>query len=515
MSESARSTRLSLRPGAAHPALPIVIASIGIGAVIIGVLAWRPNPMPEHSLTVYCAAALESSVKAVAQQYEQDYGVHVNLQAGSSGSLAAQIRSATKGDLYIPADDSFNQDAHAAGLVAETVPLAKMQLVLGIKPGNPRHLASLDDLLKPEIVFGSANATAAAGKMTKELLTKANRWEPFIAAAKVVPPTITELALAVQTSNLDAGPMWDVTAKQFHLDTVPLPEFAAGKSLVTAGVLKTTADSAAALRFARYLAAPGKGEREFTRAGFQPIDGDVWEPQPTLVVFSGGIQRLAIKDTLAEFEKREGCRINVIYEGCGVLLGMMRGSDAKRPDVYFACDVSFLTPEDIQPLFNPAHIMTETKLVMLTQKGNPLHLEKVEDLAKPGVKVGVAHEQLSALGALTKILLKNKGIYDGVRANVRSGSSPKADFLVTQILTGGADALDAVIVYEASTSQVRDKLDMIPIPGADSRAVQPLAVGRNSQHQELAHRLEEALETAKSKQRFEQVGFQWRAEDRP
>jgi ABC-type molybdate transport system substrate-binding protein len=112
------------------------------------------------------------------------------------------------------------------------------------------------------------------------------------------------------------------------------------------------------------------------------------------------------------------------------------------------------------------------------------------------------------LGSLTARLLRSQGLLEKVMANVKV-QTPTADLLVNQIRTG---SLDAVVVYTANTSQVRDLLDVVELPEPEALAIQPYAIGRNSDHAQLMDRLLTTLRSAESRQRFEATGFRWREE---
>jgi len=491
--------------GVASPAV-YVVGSVVVLAFLIGLLVWEPPRAKEKSLVIHCAAAIEPVVTKLAKRYESEYGVYVEIRPGNTGSLLSTIKSTQEGDLFIPAEDTYLVDGLREGWIAEQVILAKMNLVVGVKPGNPKAIKLFADLDK--VVVGVCNTKAAAGRMTETVLQQQNLWSQL--HPKVASMTVTELALAVATEHLDAGFMWDATARQHGLEPIALPELAKGQVNVAAGVLTYSKQPTAALRFARYLAAPDRGKPEFTKQHFQESYGDDWEWEPKIILFSGGVNRLAIQTTLTEFEAREGCRINVAYEGCGTLLGMIREA-GQRPDAYFACDVSFVTPDDISSLFDPPQVLSSTDIVLLVHRGNPQKIQGLSDLARPGIKLGVAHETLSALGSLTKRLLVNQKLYEQVKPNVRSGDDPKADLLVNKMLAAGTDALDVIVVYRANASQVREKLDVINLEYPEAKAVQPWVMLKDSKHRQLVDRLRATLQSAESQNRFKNVGFQWRA----
>ena len=148
-------------------------------------------------------------------------------------------------------------------------------------------------------------------------------------------------------------------------------------------------------------------------------------------------------------------------------------------------------------------------MVILVRPGNPKRIATLQDLAAPGLEVGLADEKLSALGALSRRLLEEVGVYEAVLAN-RRATTPTADLLVTQLVAG--EPLDAVVVYEANCTNIGDAAEIVRIDHPLATAVQPFTIGRQSKYPQLAGRLLEALTAADSQQRFEAVGFRWLAE---
>jgi ABC-type molybdate transport system substrate-binding protein len=286
------------------------------------------------------------------------------------------------------------------------------------------------------------------------------------------------------------------------LEAVTVPAFEEAVEEVTISVLESCRQPAAALQFARFLQAPGKGQKNFAAHGYQTVDGDAWADVPTLTLYSGGLNRIAIEQTLPQFEAREGARINVVYNGCGVLVGMMKVGGT--PDAYLACDTSYL--EQVRDKFLPARELSETDMIVIVQKGNPKNIHSLADLAQPGLKLAVANEEQSALGGLTRHILEQLGLYDSVARNVKV-NAPTADYLVNQMALG---TLDAAIVYRANVSRVHGKFDVIPITEREPRAVQPIAVAKDSHYKYLTNRLIDALASDESRERFEAADFRFR-----
>jgi molybdenum ABC transporter molybdate-binding protein len=478
--------------------------------VLIGLLAWsgdrHATSEDARPLVVYCAAGIKAPVEAVAQEYQERYGVPVQLQYGGSQTLLAAIEVNGSGDLYLPGDDSYLQMARDKGLLAEVVPLARMTAALAVPKGNPKRLGSLKDVLTGDIRLSQAIPDAAAvGKLTRDALRKTGQWDAWQKRVVVSKATVNDVANDIALGAVDAGIVWDALVRQMPaLETIELPELKAAQAHIAVGVLAKTAQPTAALRFARYLAARDRGLVRFEKAGFTPVEGDRWAETPELRLFAGAMLRPAIEETITAFEQREGVRVTRVYNGCGILVAQMN-TNHQSPDAYFACDQSFMT--QVKDLFLDQQTISSNQLVIFVHKGNPHHIETLDDLGKTNLKVGVGHEKQCAMGALTQETLNQSRTRRRVMKNVVV-QSPTGDMLINQLLTG---SLDAAIAYISNGADAADKLEAIPIDVPCAVAVQPIAVGRDSEHKQLTRRLVDAIRSRASRERFESYGFHWRA----
>ena len=515
------------RKGAVSQGVLLAVGSL----VLLGVLSMMFMSPPKRTLTeetngagettndgkqglvMYCAAGVKPPIADAAVQYAKEkFGTEIQLQYGGSGTLLSNLKIAKQGDLYQAADISYQQLAIEAGIVAETIPLAKIRPVIAVLKGNPKQIKTVDDLLKDGIRIALANPDAASiGKLTKKILLESKHWDRIEKKVSVFKPTVMEIATDVSLGAVDAAIVWDSTIEHLSdkLEAVHIPQFDANIKTISIGVLSWSKKPAEALRFARYLQAPDKGQLEFKAHGYEPINGDKWSIAPKLLLYSGGVNRLAIEDTIRRFEVREGVTVDVAYNGCGILVSQINAGSI--PDAYFACDVSFMG--QVQDKFLDPITVSETDMVIITKKGNPKNIQNLHDLARDGLKLGIAHKEQSALGALTKKMMEKidhngKDLYSAILKNVKQ-NTPTADLLVNQLRVGG---LDASIVYRANVSMVTDKLEVISITESDPRAEQPIAIGKDSQYHYLMHRLLDEISSAESRKIFEARGFRWRIE---
>jgi molybdenum ABC transporter molybdate-binding protein len=502
-------TRARLRPAALNGAWLAFLGSVAVFAVLVGALMWPAHDGPTHEpIVLYCAAGIKPAVEVIAREYEREYGVPVRADYGGSQTLLAKIevgRDAGPGDLYLPADDSYIRLGRDKGLLAEAVPLARMRPVVAVAAGNPKKIVQLDDLLRPDVRLAQANPDAAAiGKVTRDALRKAGRWDEVNGRTAVFKTTVNDVANDIQLGSADAGFVWDATVRQVEgLEAVHLPQLDQVSATISVAVLSGCRQTPAALRFARYLAARDRGLPHFEKNGFTVVDGDDWAERPQVVLYAGAMLRRAVEQTIQDFEAREGVEVVTKYNGCGILVADMRSG--QRPDAYFACDKSFM--EQVGDLFVDNEDVSTNRLVILVDKGNPHGIKTLDDLGQPGLRVGIGHEKQCALGVLTQKALEQGRVKPEVMKNVKT-QLPAGDMLVNDMLAG---ALDTVVAYVSNRTGHEDRLEAIPIDVACALAVQPIAVGRASKHRQLTGRLLAAIRSAPSKERFEANGFHWRA----
>jgi molybdate transport system substrate-binding protein len=99
--------------------------------------------------------------------------------------------------------------------------------------------------------------------------------------------------------------------------------------------------------------------------------------------------------------------------------------------------------------------------VLAVQKGNPKGLKKLEDLAKPGLKVALTDPKYSTCGEMVFGLLEKKGIKDEVMKNVENRLTKGHGNLGTFLKTG---AVDAAILWNGVAYTFRDSLDVVKAP---------------------------------------------------
>ncbi len=482
----------------------------GIVAIVcMLVVACQPSEKEATTLTMYCAAGMKPAVEKIAKEYKEAYGVHINLQYGGSGTLLSNLQVAGRGDLYLAADESYIEKAREKGLLEETQPLAYLTPVIAVAADNPKNIQQLSDLYSDKLKVSIANPDAASvGRLTRKILQTAGQWEEFEQYIDVMKPTVNDVANDVKLGAVDAGILWDAVVEQYQeLAYISLPEWEQYRQQVTVGVLRSSTNPTEALKFLRYLSARDKGLQTFSGLGYATVEGDPWSEKPQILFYSGGVNRLAVDQTIQEFEDREGVEVTRVYNGCGILVSQIKAG--QQPDAYLTCDITFM--DQVENSFQEINNVSSTKIIIATGKDNKHNITNLQDLTRSGLKVGVCNPKQSALGALTMNLLDAVKLTDQIMENVVV-QTPTADLLVNQLRTG---ALDAAIVYAANVAQVTDKVASITLDLPQATATQNIGINTRSEYKYLTRRLYQRLTSENSEQLYLKNGFKWLSVNQP
>jgi molybdate transport system substrate-binding protein len=250
-------------------------------AALLGMLALLAQPcvavaQPAATITVFAAASLTDSLKAIADAYKARTGITVTLSFGASSTLARQIDQGARADIFMSADTDWTDFLQKGGLLAEgsRKDLLGNQLVL---------IAALDSKVALRIAphFDLAGAlgdgrlaladpaSVPAGKYAKAALTSLGVWDSV--ASKVAPAENVRVALEyVAGGEAPFGVVYATDAKVAPSVKVAgiFPEKSHAPIIYPVALTKNA--SPAAKNFLVFLS--GSSARAiFQRAGFTPL----------------------------------------------------------------------------------------------------------------------------------------------------------------------------------------------------------------------------------------------------
>ena len=224
-----------------------------------------------ESVELFAAASTQDAVKTIAAAFEQrNATVKVNTNYGASGTLAQQISTGAEAEVFLSADEKWTNELADQGKLAEHVDLLANRLVVIVPDDSTLVVATLEDLLKPEIkrlAMGDP-AFVPAGDHAKRALSKVNVWngvQDKLATSKDVRQALTY----VETGAAEAGIVYttDAAASDRVKATFPIDTDLSGKISYPLALLKAAEDKPAARRLYDYLQSE-EALRVFRQHGF-------------------------------------------------------------------------------------------------------------------------------------------------------------------------------------------------------------------------------------------------------
>ena len=191
--------------------------------------------------------------------FEQQSGIRVICNFGSSGKLTHQIEQGAPVDLFASANSAYIDTLAAKGLIAAgTVTLfGRGHLVLWSRPDSPLRLKSLSDLLRPELRrFAMANPVHAPyGIAARESLQHAGLWDR-LQHKLVMGQNVRQAMHYAETGNVDAALVARSLCRPGKGDWVAVPADHYSPPYQSLAVIRSSAHPSEARRFAAYVHSP-------------------------------------------------------------------------------------------------------------------------------------------------------------------------------------------------------------------------------------------------------------------
>ncbi len=250
-----------------HPAAWAVVVAGLIGFWLLRELVRGPVARPPVVLAY--AAGLRHAAEPAAAAFERQTRQPVALMPGGTGTLYSRVKLGGV-DVFLAADAWHVELGVAEQVLVEPAAVAWQTPVAIVAEGNPRRVATVDDLLRDDVRMALADPEQAAiGRATRAALGE--RWSAVRAAAKVVKPTVGDVALDVQLGAADVAIVWDHMATRWPgVERVDLPDFAPPPERVTLAIVADSERPAAARLLAKFLTDGGRPH--FAAAGLA-VDG--------------------------------------------------------------------------------------------------------------------------------------------------------------------------------------------------------------------------------------------------
>ena len=222
-----------------------------------------------------------------------------------------------------------------------------------------------------------------------------------------------------------------------------------------------------------------------------------------LLLFCGAGLRPPVSELAETFGRENGIKVISDYAGAEVLLSKIKlGSQG---DLYIPGDREFICRAAEEGLILYQKSVCYFVPTILVQKGNPKKISSLDDLIKPGIKLGLGHPHNLPVGRIAKkIFEKNTISWRDVERNLKFQSAT-VNVLGIQIQAG---ALDAVIVWDAMARYYSEYGEEVPIPvGRNVISTVDVGVLKFTKHRELAEKFVAFLTSGRGQEIFRKHSY--------
>ncbi len=223
-------------------------------------------------------------------------------------------------------------------------------------------------------------------------------------------------------------------------------------------------------------------------------------------IFCAAGVKPAIDESAKIFGQKYGIKLNINYGGTGEVLSNMIVS--QTGDLYIAAEQRYMQTAKKKGVINgsmPISSVAYMIPVIGVVKGNPLNIQSLQDLTRPGVRVAVTRTETTALGLIVPEILQRAHVLDAVQPNIVT-TAPQVNAIVTMMIMRQVDA--GIIWHHFGTTNSSD-IEIIWIPAEfipDVGEVQ-VAISSYSEEPQSAQKYIEFLSSAEGKAIFVKYGY--------
>ena len=185
---------------------------------------WADRP----TLTIFAGSMLRPAIEPTIDAFEAREGIDVARVYNGCGILVAQMRSGQHPDAYFACDTEFMRSLPELFPAPETI--SRNELAILVPKGNPRGIATLADLARPELRVGVGHEQQCAmGWLTHNTLRAAGVLDDVMANVAVQTPSGDMLVNQLRAGGLDAAVAYlsNAAAATAEIDTVRIVGLAA------------------------------------------------------------------------------------------------------------------------------------------------------------------------------------------------------------------------------------------------------------------------------------------------
>jgi molybdate transport system substrate-binding protein len=170
-----------------------------------------------------------------------------------------------------------------------------------------------------------------------------------------------------------------------------------------------------------------------------------------------------MEEIAARFEQEKGIRVNMIFGGSGTLLSQIELS--KQGEIYLPGSPDYIIIAERKRLVieKSDRIVAYLIPAIITPAGNPANIQSLQDLTRPGVRIGIGNPETVCLGLYGVEILERNDLLVPVMKNVVTfgGSCSKTANLAAM------NKVDAILGWRVFHFWNPDRMDYVRLAPED------------------------------------------------
>lgn len=229
------------------------------------------------------------------------------------------------------------------------------------------------------------------------------------------------------------------------------------------------------------------------------------EPVEILVAAAASLKNAYEEELIPMFEEQyPGVSVEGTYDSSGKLQTQIE--EGLEADVFMSAAEKQMKALDGEGMIASDTItnLLENKIVLIIPAGSSAGLASFEDIEKAGI-IALGDPASVPAGQYAQEALTSLGIWDKIQDKVSFGTN------VTEVLNQiAASSAEAGIVYATDAASMSDQVEIVaeaPEGSLQKKVIYPVAVVKDSAHQEEAGDFVEFLKSEEAMKVFEEYGF--------
>lgn len=285
------------------------------------IVVWNqitPHSKPEEiALSIACESILEIPVRASAAQFEEEFNIPIEIKVHSLDQIKRNYQTIFNDknktcDIFIGSEFISQSLKLENRTFRELISVAKYLPVFATRSDFGLEIKKWSDVLDHNLTIGAINFKNELGHQTNpsHKIDELFQNDANILSYNSISSLLGSL---LNSTKLDGIVVKHDTARKYGLKIHQVEELHAISIQYSAQILSRSSSASKGLQFARYLAAPSKGQFHFANHRLIGVDGDRWSKSPTLTIYSEPYFKKIMTPSVAPFVEREGIQINLLF----------------------------------------------------------------------------------------------------------------------------------------------------------------------------------------------------------